>query len=119
MRVFNKWIDMKPSEFLEKYNIYADIPLNRWVKKDDMSDEEKKSVVGWETMGGYLKTLPFNEACQIWWEENPSEHNRYLSIPGFDADIFLEITGIETRTNSIEQEAIDVLKKAGYKIVKK
>ena len=60
-----------------------------------MTEEEKKTVVGWETMGGYLKTLEYKEACQIWWEENPSERERFLTLPNFDAGIFKSITGID------------------------
>jgi len=96
MRIFNKEIDMTVSEFYDKYDIYADIPLNRWVDKESMTEEEKKTVTGWETMGGYLKTLEFKEACQIWWEENPTEHERFLSLPEFNSEIFKEITGIDT-----------------------
>jgi hypothetical protein len=93
--VFNKWLDMKPSEFLAKYNIYADIPLNRWIVKDKMTKEEKKEVKGWKQAGGYLKTLDFKEACQVWWKENPEGHQRFLDLPNFNAEIFKEITGID------------------------
>jgi len=96
MRLFNKDLDMTVEEFFNKYNIYMDIPLNRWIYKEKMTEEEKKSVKGWETMGGYLKTLPYKEACQIWWEENPNDHERFLTLPGFDTEIFKEITGIDT-----------------------
>ena len=95
MRIFNKEIDMTVKEFYEKYSLYADIPFNRWISKDKMTKEEKKTVEGWETMGGYLKTLEYKEAWQIWWEENPSEHKRFLTLPNFDAGIFKEITGID------------------------
>lgn len=95
MRLFNKELDITVSEFYEKYNIYMNIPLNKWIEKENMSKEEKKSISGWETMGGYLKTLKFKEACVIWWEENPKEHKRFLELPGFDAEIFKEITGID------------------------
>ena len=96
MRLFNKELDMTVSEFYKKYNLYADIPLNCWIDKEKMSEEEKKSVTGWETMGGYLKTLEFKEACCVWWEENPDKHERFLSLPGFCPKIFKEITGIDT-----------------------
>jgi len=86
---------MTVEEFYNKYDISADIPLNRWIDKEKMSEAEKKSIVGWETMGGYLKTLEFKEACCVWWEENPKDHERFLSLPGFEWDIFTSITGIE------------------------
>jgi len=70
MRLFNKELDMTVSEFHEKYDMSADIPLNRWIDKDKMTDEEKKTVKGWKTMGGYLKTLEYKEAFKVWWEEN-------------------------------------------------
>jgi len=96
MRLFNKELDITVEEFYKTYDISADIPLNRWIDKEKMSEEEKKVVVDWETMGGYLKTLEFKEACCLWWEENPDEHDRFLSLPGFDSAIFKEITGIDT-----------------------
>lgn len=95
IRLFNTWVDMTQEEFQEKYNIYADIPLNRWVDKNDMTDKEKAEVDGWETMGGYLKTLEFKEACQIWWSENPDRHEDFTSLPAFNPEIFKEITGID------------------------
>ena len=99
---------MKPSEFLDKHNIYADIPLNRWVEKEEMTEEEKKSVKGWEEMGGYLKTLDFKEACQIWWRENSSGHKRFIELPNFRADLFKEITGIDTEEASLSGKKVSV-----------
>ena len=99
MRIFNKEIDMTVSEFYNKYSLYADIPLNRWIYKENMTAEEKKTVTGWDEMGGYLKTLEFKEACCIWWKENPEEHDKFLSLPAFDASIFKEITGIDVTEN--------------------
>ena len=95
MRLFNKELDITVEEFYAKYNISADIPLNRWIDKEKMTKEEKQAVTGWETMGGYLKTLEYKEACKIWWNENLGEHDRFLKLPGFDWTIFTSITGIE------------------------
>ena len=108
VRIFNTWIEMTHEEFNQKYNIFADIPLNRWIEKDDMGDEEKKKIKGWEQMGGYLKTLDFKEACKIWWEENPERHKDFLNLPNFNADIFKEITGIET-TKSLSGKIVKVI----------
>ena len=104
IRVFNSWIDITPEEFEEKYNIYADLPLNRWVYKEDMTDTEKSEVEHWDTMGGYLKTLDFKEACKVWWSENEDRHKDFLELPNFDTKIFEEITGIDVNT----EDEVDV-----------
>ena len=95
MRLFEKELDITVEEFYNKYNIYMDLPLNTWIYKSDMTQEEKSEVVGWETMGGYLKTLDYKEACKKWWSDNPDDHERFLTLPGFDAEIFRDITGID------------------------
>jgi hypothetical protein len=100
IRIFNTWIDMTHEEFNKKYNIYAELPLNRWVDKDNMTDEEKSSEPGWETTGGYLKTLDYKEACRVWWGENPERHKDFLSLPNFNAEIFKEITGIDVEQHT-------------------
>ena len=121
--VFNQWLDMKPSEFLEKYNIYADLPLNRWINKEDMSTEEKKEVSGWEEMGGYLKTLEFKESCKVWWNENEDRHDDFINLPNFNIDTFKEITGIDTEekeekvTIKISKKSLEALKESGIEIV--
>lgn len=98
MRLFEKELDITAEEFYSQYNIYMDIPLNRWVDSGDMTKEEKKEVEGWKDMGGYLKALDYKEACRTWWSENPDDHVRFLSLPGFDWEIFTDITGIEQET---------------------
>ena len=120
MRLFNKELDMTVSEFCSKYNLYMNIPLARWVYKEDMSETEKTEVDGWETMGGYLKTLDFKEACRVWWAENEGDHERFLTLPGFDAEIFEEITGIDVEEQVEEMTLEEVCKRLGktVKIVK-
>ena len=95
MRLFEKELDMTVEEFNIKYSIYMNLPLNRWVYELYMTDEEKSEIDGWETVGGYLKTLEYKEACRLWWEENQDDHERFLTLPGFDAEIFKDITGID------------------------
>jgi hypothetical protein len=116
IRIFNTWVDMTHEEFNKKYNIYADIPLNRWVDKADMTEEEKKDVSGWEQMGGYLKTLDFKEACRVWWSENPHRHSDFLNLPNFNADIFKEITGIDVDEKVEELTMEEVCKELGRTI---
>jgi hypothetical protein len=111
IRIFNTWVNMTPEEFSQKYNIYADIPLNRWV---DIQDIENPTVEQTQ-IGGYLKTLDFKEACQIWWNENPKRHQDFLSLPAFNAKIFKEITGVdvEKQTTLSDDELIAELERRG------
>ena len=95
MRLFNKELDMTVSEFKSKYSLYMNISLNTWIDESNMTDAEKDSNEGWEEVGGYLKTIEYKDVCRKWWEENPEEHERFLTLPGFDSEIFEEITGID------------------------
>lgn len=103
--VFNKWLDMSREEFLDKYSVYADLPLNRWVDKEDMTEEEKSNIEGYEQMGGFLRTLDFKQACNVWWEENKDDHERFTSLPNFDSKIFEEITGIDIE---VKEDLIEI-----------
>jgi hypothetical protein len=110
MRAFNKESDMTYTEFRAKYG-YKDIdfPLNVWRDKSEMTDEEKKSVVGWETMGGYLKTLGYKEAWAAGWAKATDEQKKwYQSLPNFSWSIFTEITGIESENEEIESNVIEL-----------
>jgi len=107
MRAFNKETDMTYTEFRNKFG-YKDIdfPLNTWIDAKDMTDQEKKDHVGWETTEGYLKTLSYKEAWQEGWKNAIQEQKDwYKSLPNFDAEIFLEITGIDARES---EEMIEI-----------
>ena len=104
IQIFNQWVEMTHKEFEDKYNIYADIPLNKWIDDTDMTEQEIKDFPQAKQMGGYLKTLEFKEACQIWWNENPERHKDFLELPNFSTDIFKEITGIDIN----QEDEVDV-----------
>ena len=109
MRAFNKECDMTYTEFREKFGCKdLDILINSWVYKEDMTDEEKENVKGWETMGGYLKTLDYKEAWKKAWSEATQEQKDwYKSFPNFSWEIFTSITGIEQDDNKrIKKEII-------------
>jgi hypothetical protein len=98
MRLFNRDSEITYTQFREQFG-FNDIalPVTGWVNKENMTDEEKASVTGWETMGGYLKTLTYKEAWVIAWDKASEEQRRwYLGFPNFDSAVFLEITGIDT-----------------------
>lgn len=96
IRLFNRPSDMTASEFYNsKYYtaiISAPFKLTEWISytEEEMNTEEKR------TLGGYVKTYTYKEACANWWK-NMREEDRQMvmSIPNFDKDIFFEITGIK------------------------
>ena len=101
-RFFNKETNLLLSDFLEsdRCPTLGDFSLNRWINKKDMTDKEKKEIVGWETMDGYLKTLSYKEAWKIYWEETDEENRqKFLNLPNFDPSIFQEITGVNVGKN--------------------
>ena len=68
---------------------------NWWVYSENMTDEEKAAHPEHETTGGYLKSIPFKDACALMWANlTDDEKQKVMEIPNFDADIFYRITGI-------------------------
>ena len=69
---------------------------NWWIYSDNMSDEEKKEHTEHETLGGYLKVIPYKDACRMMWDKlDDDEKQAVKEIPYFDAEVFKEITGID------------------------
>ena len=67
-----------------------------WVYSENMSEYEKEKHPEHETTGGYLKTIPFKDACRIMWDNLTQEEKEEVKkLPNFDNNIFKEITGIE------------------------
>lgn len=74
---------------------------NWWVYSENMTEEEKKEHPEHETLGGYLKTIPYKDACRLMWDKFDDEEKQAVKeIPYFDAEVFKEITGIDV----IEEE---------------
>ena len=71
------------------------VDIKMWVSAYQMNEEEKKAHPSWETVGGYLKDIPFKEAFKNAWH-NWSEENRkaFTSLPNFDKGIFEQITSV-------------------------
>ena len=68
---------------------------NWWIYSGNMSDEEKALHPEHEKFGGYLKSIPFKDACTLMWARlTDMEKAEVQRIPNFNADIFERITGI-------------------------
>ena len=71
---------------------------NWWIYSRNMSDEEKAAHPEHETLGGYLKSVPFKDACTLMWSNlTADEKTEVQRIPNFDAEIFKKITGIDVQ----------------------
>ena len=68
----------------------------KWVRANDMTDEEKEQHPEYKTTGGYVKEIDNSKNSQIWWDNLPEQEKAIVkSIPNFDPDIFEECTGIK------------------------
>ena len=83
--------------------IYFD--LTSWIPTSEMTDKEKEDNKKHGETGGYLKTLDYKEAFKESYNKASKEDRKKIfNIPNFDADKFLEISGIDVRIDS-EQES--------------
>lgn len=96
IRIFNCDSGMTAEEFYKSkyYRALMSSPfvLTEWFEytEKEKDTDEKRSV------GGYLKTFTYKEACANWWA-NMADENRsiIMSMPNFDPDVFFDITGIK------------------------
>lgn len=99
-RSFNKPTNMSIDEFRYLPGVrvlYRGYENNCWIWSSKMTDEEKAAHPGHEVIGGYLKPIPFKEACVTMWKGLADhEKDAVRAIPNFDAKIFEEITGIDS-----------------------
>ena len=70
--------------------------LTTWISHDTATAEEKKKYkTEIETCGGFLKTLSYKEAFKLSWDKADKDNRMLIKkIPGFDKDLFFEISGI-------------------------
>jgi len=91
--------------FTEKFKI------TKWVKEEDMTDEEKKANTDFCVNKGYLKLIEWEEAWQERWA-NAKGKEKLLELPEFDPEVFKSITGIDIEKEEDEVEVVCEGKKA-------
>ena len=95
-RVFNKQLTETEWNKVKSELPSIELPLTKWIEKDDMTAQEKKDNSVWKEIGGYLKTCSYEEAWSNWWKDaSQKDKNKILDIKYFDQKIFTEITGIK------------------------
>lgn len=88
IRMFNKPSGMSYREYLD----------SEYFKAMRSSPFE---LTYWDDSQNRLVTRPYKEACALWWK-NMEEKNKKIiqQMPNFDADVFMEITGIDIREDN-------------------
>lgn len=112
----DEWENAEKPSFLYFY-------LTEWIIEKNMTEEEKENHPDYKTTGGYLRVYDYKEAWKRAWDGTTEEDRELLyKLPNFDKEVFKKISGIdvdEDINDDKTQEAMDLLKRKGYKIVKK
>ena len=123
LRIFNKYVTedeytkVKNSLVIKNFKL----PIAKWIKKEDMTRDEKDNYSSYRETGGYLKKLSYQYAWKEMWNEfSQSDKTFFKEIPHFDAKIFEKITGIKIDDEVEEMTVEEVCKRLGktIKIVK-
>ena len=116
IRVFNTPVSRKEWEAADKPDfLYFD--LTEWVESADMTDEKKSAHPEHETTGGYLKSYGYKEAFQKSWNAaRPEDRLLVEKLPGFDPEVFYEISGIRVGDTAKEMTVAEVSELLGYEV---
>ena len=122
LMMFNKPVTQKEYDEAKKALGLKEwkLSVSKWVETKDMTDDEKNNWTSHKQTGGFLKTIDYKDAWKEMWNGMSSDEKKiFTTLTNFDADIFQQITGINVKVqDSATQEAIKLLEKNGFKIVK-
>ena len=100
---FNKLIDKEEWDSAKKPWWIYDVSPTTWVEARDMTDQEKADNPTHETTGGYLRK---NNMKEEWVKAFAAATSKDIeltkALPAFDAEVFLEITGIDLRDKAVD-----------------
>ena len=104
IRIFGKETDIKIENIHFPEWLY--FPLIQWVSYDTATDEEKKEHEREiEFSGGFLKVLDYKEAFRLAWSKAEfSERKKLFSLPNWNNEIFMQISGIDAEKEIAEEE---------------
>ena len=80
--------------------------MTQWVSHDTATDKEKKEHKDEiEISGGFLKALAYKEAFRLAWSKAEfSERKKLFSLPNWNNEIFMQISGIDAEKEIAEEE---------------
>jgi len=94
-QIFNTQLSTEEFDKIKASLPIIKISLIKWVDKNDMTKDEKEDNASYTQTGGFLKTISYQDAWQLWWNEAKQEDkNKITSCKYFDAAIFKKITGL-------------------------
>jgi hypothetical protein len=95
---FNKLLPVEVWRDAYKPKWLYEIKPTTWVDSVDMTDMEKDANPEYKTTGGYLRE---NDMKEEWRKAyaggSPEDIQAVRDLPGFDADVFEQITGLDLR----------------------
>jgi hypothetical protein len=95
---FNQLIDKNVWDNARKPSWIYDLRPTTWVPSGDMTPQEKADNPRHKTTGGYLRVNDIKEEWRKAYNNaKPEDIELTKALPAFDADVFLEITGIDLR----------------------
>lgn len=100
---FNKLIDKAEwDEAVTPSWIYGVSPTT-WVSEREMTDDEKLVNQSYKTAGGYLRENDMKEEwAKAFATATPKDIELTKALPAFDAEVFLEITGVDLRDKAVD-----------------
>ena len=100
---FNKLIDKAEWDEAVKPSWIYGVSPTTWVSKSEMTDDEKLANPSYKTTGGYLRENDMKEEwAKAFAAATPEDIELTKALPAFDAEVFLEITGVDLRDKSVE-----------------
>lgn len=104
VRIFGKETDVKKEDIDFPSWLYFD--LTQWVSHDTATDKEKKEHKNEiKISGGFLKTLTYKEAFRLAWNKAEfSERKKLFSLPNWNNEIFMQISGIDAEKEIAKEE---------------
>ena len=104
VRIFGKETDVKKEDI--DFPSWLYFALTQWVSYDTATDKEKKEHKNEiEISGGFLKTLTYKEAFRLAWSKAGfSERKKLFSLPNWNNEIFMQISGIDAEKEIAEEE---------------
>lgn len=109
-RIFNTDVTSEQFETAQNTRPEFELPIAKWINKEDMTADEKELPTYWEATGGYLKILSCQDAWQEGWVKASSEFKLWVkNLPHFDSELFEKITSVKFEDDSLSGTEVSVI----------